>query len=192
MAFDTGGAATGALSGAAAGTAIMPGIGTAIGAVGGGIIGGLFGGADEAEMSEEEKQIRMMQLANLQRLQQQAAGNGIPSAAEQMVQHNRGENAARQMSFAKSMGGDPALANRLASEGVARGNAEASYQGAQIRSQEQQQAQAAYNQALGQARSPDANFSTVQTGVGLAEKERQRKMYGEMMNNAGQVAGGFF
>mgnify|MGYP001033298388 CR=1 FL=1 len=192
MAFDTGGAASGALSGAAAGTAVMPGIGTAVGAIGGGLLGGLLGGAEEAEMSEEEKQIRRMQLANLQRLEQRAAGRGIPSAAEQMVQHNRAENAGRQMSFAKSLGGDPALANRLASEGVARGNAEASYQGAQIRAQEQQAAQAAYNQALGQARGPDASFSATQTGVNLAEKERQRKMYGDMLNNAGQVVGGFF
>lgn len=191
MAFDTGGAATGAISGAAAGTAIFPGIGTAIGAIGGGLLGGFFGGEEEAVMSEEEKQIRQMQMANLQRLQSQAQGGGT-SAAQKMVEHNRAENAARQVGTAKALGGDPALANRMAAEGIARGNAEAAYQGEILRAQEQQAAQQAYSQALGQARSPDANFSSTQTAVNLEEAERKRQLYGQMLNNAGQIAGGFF
>ncbi len=191
MAFDTGGAATGALSGAAAGTAIMPGIGTAIGAIGGGLFGGFFGGEQEAAMSEEEKQVRRMQMANLQQLQNQASGK-VASAAQPMIEHNRAENAARMVGTAKTLGGDPALANRMAADGIARGNAEAAYQGTILRAQEQQAAQQQLNQALGQARGPDAAFSAMQTGVGLEEAARRRQMYGDMLNNAGQVVGGFF
>ncbi len=192
MAFDTGGAATGALSGAAAGTAIMPGIGTAIGAIGGGLFGGFFGGSEEPVMSEEEKQVRQMQLANLQRLQTQAAGQGSPSSAERMVEHTRAENAASALGMAKTIGGDPALANRLAADAITRGNAEASYQGGLIRSQEQQAAQQLYTQALGQGRSPDASYTQHMNVMNAAEAERRRQMYGSMLNNAGQVVGGFF
>lgn len=191
MAFDTGSAATGAVSGAAAGTAIMPGIGTAIGAIGGGLLGGFFGGSDEPVMSEEEKQVRQMQMANLERLRANAAGGGA-SVADRMVEHNRAENAAHQVGMAKTLGGDPALANRLAAEGIARGNAEAAYQGQQLRVQEQQFADQLYTQALGQGRAPDAGYTAMVNAANVAEAERRRQQQGQMMNNAAQVVGGFF
>lgn len=179
------------MGGAAAGTAIMPGIGTAIGAVGGGLLGGFLGGTEEAEMSPEERQARQMQLAQLAQLERQA--NGGPNiATERMVEHNRAENAATQVGYAKTLGGDPALANRMAAEGITRGNAEAAYQGQQLQAQEQAQAQALYANALNNLRAADAGAAGVQTMVHQQNLDKERAMYGAMMNNGAQVAGGFF
>jgi hypothetical protein len=169
----------------------MPGIGTAIGAIGGGLIGGFLGGTDEAEMSPEERQARQMQLAHISRLQ--ASANGGPNVAtERMVEHNRAENAASQVGYAKTLGGDPALANRMAAEGIARGNAESAYQGQQLAAQEQHANQQLLAQTLNNLRAADAGNASIQTAVHQANLDKERAMYGSMMNNAAGTVGGFF
>ncbi len=146
MAWDWEGAGTGAAGGALAGTMVMPGIGTVIGGVGGGLLGGLMGdsmsaGVDPYRFTGQSAQSRGDQTQTIGMNQRWATTGEGPSNAQALVEKNRTDNAARAMGMAKSLpGGDSVLANRQAQEAIAQGDAQASFQGALMRNQEQQQA----------------------------------------------------
>lgn len=150
MAWSWEDAGGGAMVGGAVGTMIMPGAGTLIGAGAGGLIGGMGGFGNIFDNmtgqtstsnihSRNQGLARGMQNKGLQTVGHWGLTGQGPSAAQGLVEMNRAQNAANMVGSAKSMpGGNPALSNQLAAEGVARGNAAATLQGAQIRSQEQQ------------------------------------------------------
>lgn len=146
MAWDWEGAGTGAAGGALAGTMVAPGIGTAIGGAGGFLLGGMMG----EDLSAQSDPYRFTGLHAASRADQTGTieankgwalrGEG-PSNAQALIEKNRADNAARAMGMAKSMpGGDSVLANRAAQEAIQQGDAAASFQGALMRNQEQQQA----------------------------------------------------
>lgn len=185
MAWSWENAGGGALTGAAVGTMVMPGVGTAVGAVGGGLIGG-FGGFgniwDHMTGQTSTENPWSANAATRSHQQSEALGQvgnwGFtgqgPSAAQSLVEMNREQNAANMIGSAKSMpGGNPALSNQLAAEGVARGNAAATLQGAQIRSQEQQAMIQNYMTGLQSAREAD-------------QQMYQTKLEGEQKNTAGK------
>lgn len=197
MEFDDEGAATGAIGGAAVGTAIMPGVGTVLGGLGGAAIGGFLGGAlsgtaDVDQYAARSNAIGARQTQNADMLGQWARTGQGPSAAQAMVQRNRAENAAQQVGMAKTMGGDNALANRAASEGITQGNAEAAYQGQQLRAQEQQAVMQQYTQALASQRAAEVAQYQAQLGVSQKNAENRAQFLGGMMSGAGGMMGGFF
>lgn len=189
MSFNGSGAATGALSGAVAGTALMPGIGTAIGAVGGGLLGGFFGPQDVNPNQDEINRLIGLQHENDKALLAASQGYG-PSAAQSMMTHAAAENAANQVGYAKTLGGDNALANRLTAEGIVRGNAEAAHNAAVMRMQEQQQARELYTNQLNSERGAAQGFYGEQAGIQAGNIQRQQQWNGQLMQGAAAVAGG--
>lgn len=146
MAWDWEGSGTGAAGGAIAGTMVMPGIGTAVGAGGGFLLGGMMGDDLSAQtnpyrFSSDMAAARGDQSGTLATNQRWAETGQGPSSAQALIDKNRADNAARSIGMAKSMpGGDTVLANRAAQQAIAEGNSSATFQGAIMRNQEQQQA----------------------------------------------------
>jgi hypothetical protein len=199
MAWSWENAGTGAMIGAGAGAPLGP-VGMAGGAVVGGVIGGLSDGDLMGDLQGQTNP-NLYDGTQRGRSQQQGAflgkvgnwamtGQG-PSAAQQLVEMNRQQNAANMIGSAKSMpGGNPALANQLASEGIGRGNAAATLQGAQIRSAEQQ---AMINNWLtGQQAARDADIRVQELKLGAAQKntEGRQGFLGGLMSGGGGALGG--
>jgi len=181
-----------------------PASGTAMGQVGGaaGMDTGSLGGMAKGFWNSVTGQYDPNSVPNLQndtRNQQVGAervvgdwaltGKG-PSAAQELVARNRAEGAATQVGMAKSLGGDPALANRNAAEGIARGNAEASFQGSLLRSQEQQQAMQNYLDSLHATRAQDLGYQNALWGIGSQNAANEQAMWMSLLSSAGKAAGG--
>ena len=200
------GAMTGAGTGALAGTAVMPGIGTAVGAIGGGLLGGMIGGGggfggglfdtlsgranpDPRFAGAEQQGQRMEQNANT--LQNWAySGNG-PSAAQALLERNRSEGQGRAISNAKSLaGGNPALAAQLANRQQAQASADAGFQSATLRAQEQQQAMQAYQAALERRRQQDIDIAKAKAEADQKNAEKGSGFIGSIMSNFGGGLGG--
>ena len=192
---------------------VEPGLGTAVGAVGGGLIGGFggFGGGlfntmsgatkpDERWKGEADRSYQ--QQANIDQLHDWAYSNrkdqygnplygSMPSAAQDMVNRNRAVNADRAMATSKAMsGGNPALAAQLANRQVMQGNADAGFQGAMLRSQEQQQAMAAYQAALERNRQQEIEKAKALNEVDSKNAEKKSSFIGSLMGGAGNMMGG--
>lgn len=185
----------GAGTGAMVGSAVMPGIGTAVGAGAGLLFGGFLGPAlsgavDPERYAIEEAQTRAKLGQFTHQIGEWARTGQGPSAAQAMVAHNRGENAATQVGMAKTMGGDNALANRIAAEGVTRGNLESSYQGQVLRSQEQQAMIDQYLRVMDMQRARDIDMYNAKQGNATHSAERNANFYGGMLNEGAKVAGG--
>lgn len=116
-------------------------------------------------------------------------GNG-PSVAQTMLDHNRALNTANQIGAAKSMGGDPALANRMAAEGITQGNAQATYQGTLLRSQEQQQAMENYLNQLNATRAQDLGYQNAMWNIGQGNAGRAQDAYLGLVSGGASLAGG--
>lgn len=199
------GAFTGAGAGAMVGTAVMPGLGTvaggAIGAIGGGLIGGFggFGGGLWDTMSGQidpnarfgdANAARKDQLANEGTLQQWSAGNG-PSAAQSLLDRNRAVGQDRAISNAKAgAGGNTALQATLANRQQAQVAADAGFQGAQIRSQEQQQAMQQYQNALNMRRQQDIAIAQAKMEQDQKNAEKNSGFIGDVMSGIGGGIGG--
>lgn len=200
-----GGAMAGAAIGGTAGTMVMPGVGTAVGAVGGGLIGGVLGGmgglggimdnmqgvvnADAGSGAQHLQRDRQLTEQNV--LSNWAmTGNG-PSAAQQLLQQNRAQNAAQQIGMAKSMpGGNAALANQLAAEGIARGSGMATVNAAQMRAQEQQMAMQQLMAARQATRESDIDMYRSKQAVNMHNQDNRKDFIGGLMSGAGGMMGG--
>lgn len=139
-----------------------------------------------------QRQARQSQRAVGGRLYDMAFNGTGPSSAQALVDRNRSQNAAQQVGMAKTLGGDPALANRLAAEGIAKGNAEASYQGALIRNQEQQQAMQSYLQNLAAMRGQDVNVYGQQLQANQQNTANEKEFIGGLINKGASAIGGMF
>lgn len=114
-----------------------------------------------------------------------------PSAAQSLIDMNRQQNAANMIGSAKSMpGGNPALANQLAAEGIARGNAQATLQGVQLRSAEQQQAMSNYMTGLQGARQLDQDMYQKKLEAEQKNTAGRQAFIGGIMNPLGGLMGG--
>lgn len=152
----------------------------------------LTGQTDPTQGQGQQRQVRGKQMEGLDTLGNWAmTGNG-PSGAQAMVQRNRAENAATQIGTAKTMGGDPALANRMASEGIARGSAEASFQGAQLKAAEQQSAMDQYIRGLEGARGQDIDVYGTETAARQQNAANKKQFWGDMISYAAGGVGGIF
>lgn len=125
-------------------------------------------------------------------LQNWAFNGAGPSSAQALVDRNRAENAAQQVGMAKTLGGDPALANRMASEGIGRGASEATYQGALVRNQEQQQAMQNYLNNLATMRGQDVSVYGQQLQANTTNAANQQQFLGNLINKGASAIGGFF
>lgn len=191
--FDTKGAMAGAGMGAMAGTMVMPGVGTAVGAGAGLLLGGFMGNDLSAQSDpyfgeRGQTESRGLQ-GNTFRMANMAAQGRGPSAAQQMVEQNRAQNANRAIGMAKSMGGDPGLANRMASEQIQAGNAQASYQGAVLRAREQQEGMALAAQQANAMRGDDVQMAQMRKEADQANKENRAAFLGGMFDSAGSMMG---
>lgn len=113
-----------------------------------------------------------------------------PSAAQELISRNRAENAAQQVGMAKSMGGDPALANRNAAEGIARGSSEAAFQGSIMRSQEQQQAMQNYMDSLHATRAQDLGYQGALWNIDAQNAANEQGLWLSLLNTGAKAAGG--
>lgn len=112
-----------------------------------------------------QAQSRQMQLDLAKALQQQAAGGGPPSIAQQMLANQTSQNILNAQSQAASMRGvNPAMALRMQQGQAANLNQQAANQGAMLRSQEILNAQQALGGLAGGMRGQD---------IGLAEAQQQ-------------------
>lgn len=152
----------------------------------------LTGQVDPNRRTGKEKSARKMQKQGLQTVGNWAFTGEGPSAAQEMVQHNRSANAANQIGMAKTMGGDPALANRMASTGIAQGNADAAFQGSVLRSQEQQQAMQNYLQGVQAMRQQDLQKYQAQIGVDQQNAANRKEFVGGLINKGASAIGGVF
>jgi hypothetical protein len=195
MRWDMEGAGTGAAGGALAGTMVMPGIGTAVGAGAGFLLGGMMGDSMSAQtdpyrFGKSQAEMRNAQGANAQTLGQWAYTGQGPSNAQNIIDKNRADNAARMVGAAKSMpGGDTVLANRQAQEGIAQGQQAATLQGAMVATQEQQQAMQAYQAQLNQARQADVEMASKRLDIDQANKQNRAGFLSGMMNMGGSGGG---
>lgn len=193
----------GALTGGAIGTMIAPGPGTAIGAGAGGLIGGFggFGNIWDSMTGQTDPDNRFSNSQTNRSKKQAVAlgtvgdwaltGNG-PSAAQGLLDQNRAQNAAQMISASKSMpgGGNPALANQMASEGIARQNAAATASAATLRAQEQQQMMQNYLASLQAAREADINMYGKSKAVDVQNTENKQGFLGGLMGGGGGMIGG--
>lgn len=189
MGFSGSGAAAGALGGAAAGTAVMPGIGTAIGAVGGGLLGGFFAPDDVNPNQDEINRLIGLQHQNDAYMKAAAEGR-VQSRADMMMQHAQAQNTANQLSYAKTMGGDNALANKIGAEATSRGNAELAHQAAVMRLMEQENARQMYAQQLAAERGAAQGQYATQAGIDQGNIQRQQQWQGQLLNAGAKMAGG--
>jgi hypothetical protein len=183
---------------------VMPGIGTAVGGGAGFLIGGMGGFGNIWDHMTGQTSTDNVYSADVRtRSGQQSAALGQvghwgmtgqgPSAAQQLVEMNRSQNAANMIGSAKSMpGGNPALSNQLASEGIARGNAAATLQGAQIRSAEQQAMIQNYLTGLQSAREADAQMYQTKLQGEQQTTAGKQGFIGGLFSGAGGMMGGMF
>lgn len=196
MAWDWEGAGTGAAGGALVGTVAMPGVGTLVGAGAGGLLGGLMGGSlsagvDPNQFNRDQAAARKMQMQNAGALQRWAYTGEGPSNAQAILEKNRADNAARMVGMAKSMpGGDSVLANRQAAQGIAEGNAAATYQAALLRNQEQQQAMQQLQNQENQIRQTDAEIAAKKLAVEQENKKNRAGFLSGMLGMGGGAGGG--
>lgn len=200
-----GGAALGASIGGTAGTMVMPGVGTVVGAGGGALIGGVVGGmggmgdimdnlqgvSDAGGWWAQQNDSRIRQERDMGTVRNWALTGQGPSAAQQLIAANRAQNAAQMIGAAKSMpGGNPALANQMAAEGIARGNAQATIGGAQIRSQEQQEQ--IRNLLAGEQaqRQTSLDAYKARQAVDANNQENRQGFLGGIMSSGGGMMGG--
>lgn len=201
-----GGALAGASIGGTAGTMVMPGVGTAVGAVGGGLIGGALGGmgglggimdnmqgvTDAGGWWAQQNDARRRQEQDTNVVRNWALTGQGPSAAQQMVNANRAQNAAQMVGAAKSMpGGNPALANQMAAEGIARGNSQATLQGAQLRAQEQQEQMKNLLATEQAQRETSLDAYKARQAVDINNQENRKSFIGGLMSGGGGLMGGF-
>lgn len=200
------GAFTGAGVGAAAGTAVMPGVGTVVGGaaglIGGGLIGGYggFGGGlwdtlsgqtDPNDRYGQDNQSRAAQNQNAAQLQQWAQTGQGPSAAQDLLARNRNDAQGRALSNTKALsGGNTALAATLANRQQTQASADAGFAGAQLRSQEQQQAMQQYQQALEIRRQQDQQKAEAQMNQDQKNAEKGAGFIGDTLSNFGGAIGG--
>lgn len=152
----------------------------------------LSGQTDPMPDQKQQRQSRHQQQIALGTVGNWAMTGQGPSAAQNMVERNRAENAAQQVGMAKTMGGDPSLANRNAQEGIARGAADASYQGAVLRSQEQQQQMQNYLTGLNQLRQGDIDVYGNTLAARQQNAANKQQFWGGIMDKAGMAIGGMF
>jgi len=114
-----------------------------------------------------------------------------PSAAQDIIENNRAQNAATQIGAAKSMGGDPALANRNAANAIANGNAAATYQGTVLRAQEQQQAMQNYLDSLHATRAQDLGYQGALWGIGQSNAEKEGDAWQNLLKGIGSGGASF-
>jgi hypothetical protein len=202
MAWSWENAGGGALTGAAVGTMVAPGIGTAVGAAGGGLIGGMGGFGDifshmtgqtstQNQYSDWQADSAAKQSKGLSQIGNWALTGEGPSAAQSLVQMNREQNAANMIGSAKSMpGGNPALSNQLAAEGISRGNAAATLQGAQIRSAEQQAMIDNYMTGLQAKRGQDIQMYEAKLAAEQKNTAGKQGFIGGILSGAGGGFGG--
>lgn len=196
MAWDWEGAGYGAAGGALVGTMVMPGVGTLVGAGGGLLLGGLTGDSLSAQTdpwygAQQQGLSRVDQSATIDLNKRWAETGQGPSNAQALVERNRTDNAARAMGMAKSMpGGDSVLANRQAQEAIAQGDQSATFQGALLRNQEQQQAM---NNLIAQENARRAQdmalYQQLQQGK-QANAENRAGFLSGLLNMGGGAGGG--
>lgn len=204
------GAVTGGVAGATAGTMVMPGVGTVVGGaagvIGGGLIGGMggFGGGlwdtmsgqadpDRRFDAEGIKGTAQAMRANEQRLGDWAYTGKGPSAAQGLLERNRSEGQMRALSNAKSMGGgNAALSAQLANRQQSQVSADSGLQSATLRSQEQQNAMAAYQAALETRRQQSIDLAKAQQEADQKNAENNSDFIGGLMSGAGGAIGGMF
>ena len=120
----------------------------------------------EQMATAQQEQFRQQQMDTLAQLQQQAAGNGPMSAAEQMALAQG--DATKRMAQAQALsarGATGSSALRAATETQARAGISAEQQQQLIRTQEQQQAQQQLGALAGQIRGQDLGLATTQAGL---------------------------
>lgn len=150
----------------------------------------LTGQYDPNEVPNLQNDVRKGQVGAQQELSGWALKGEGPSAAQTMLDHNRATNTAQQIGAAKSMGGDPALANRMAAEGITQGNAQATYQASILRAQEQQQAMENYLNQLNATRSQDLGYQNAMWNIGQGNSSRAQDAWMGLLSSGGAVAGG--
>ncbi len=196
MAWDWEGSGYGAAGGALAGTMIMPGVGTLVGGGAGFLLGGLSGDSLSAQTdpwygAQQQGLSRVDQSDTIATNKRWAETGEGPSNAQALVEKNRTDNAARSMGMAKSMpGGDSVLANRQAQEAIAQGDQGATFQGALLRNQEQQQAM---NNLIAQENARRAQdmalYQQLQQGK-QANAENRAGFLSGLLNMGGSAGGG--
>jgi hypothetical protein len=200
------GAATGAVTGASAGTMVMPGVGTVVGGVGGALLGGMIGGGggfggglwdtlsgqtDTGQSFGDANQTGARMQQNEGMLQNWAqTGNG-PSAAQSLLARNRSEGQMRALGNAKAMGaGNPALTAQLANRQQAQVSADSGLQSATLRSQEQQNAMQAYQNALQVRRQQSIDQEKARLEIEQKNAENNSGFIGSLLSGAGGAMGG--
>jgi hypothetical protein len=201
MAWSWENAAGGAAVGAMAGAPLGP-FGMAGGAVLGGVVGGagglgnitdnmtgqtsthnMYAARESIHSGEQSRALRQVGEWGL-------TGTG-PSAAQRLIEMNREQNAANMIGSAKSMpGGNPALANQVAAEGIARGNASATLQGAQMRSAEQQAMIGNYLTGIQAARETDAELYKTRLEANQKNTAGKQAFIGGIMSGGAGILGG--
>lgn len=156
----------------------------------GGAWDSLTGQYDPSSVPDLQAQTRGDQRLAQGQLQGWAFTGQGPSAAQSMIEHNRAANAGMNIGAAKSMGGDPALANRNAANAIAQGNAAATYQGGIIRATEQQQAMQNYLNSLNATRAQDMNYQNAMYGIGQGNAANEQQAWMSLLGGLGKAAGG--
>ncbi len=198
--------ATGAATGAVAGS-VVPGVGTALGAGGGALLGlgytalgggsllGLMSGGnvDSGKYLGPQNQLRGAQGQALNTVGNWAMTGTGPSAAQSMFQQNREQNNQAAVGSAKAMaGGNPALQANLMSNMLAKNNAQSSYQGSQLRAQEQQQQMDNYLRGLQAAREADIDVYKSRQAVNVHNADAKGGFLRGLMGGATGGLGGLF
>lgn len=119
--------------------------------------------AGSATVARDDTQFRNGQLGLVNALQAQAAGAG-PSLAENTLRQAQEANVARQMGVTAAGGGNPAVAQRAAMNYAATAQRQAGSDAANIRTQEQLNAQAQLANALAGGRAQDIGVASTQAG----------------------------
>jgi len=193
------GAATGATIGAAGGPLGMA-AGAAIGGAGGYLAENAGNVWDTLSGTGFDANSRFGQ-ADQSRAQQQGAGGVVgnwaltgngPSAAQAMIERNRGANVAAGIGAAKAGNatGNPALGARLAQEATERGVADSSYAAYEMRMKEQQQAMQQYLAMLDAARQADINTGEIKLASDMEKSKREADTLGGFLGGAGSTLGG--
>jgi hypothetical protein len=150
----------------------------------------LTGQYDPSSVPNDQKWEADRQRGNAALLGKWATTGEGPSQAQALLDRNRGINAATQLGAAKSLGGDPALANRNAAEAISRGNADATFQSGIIRTQEQQQAMQNYINALNATRAQDLGYQNALWNIGQGNAQRSQDFWQGILTGGAKWAGG--
>ena len=173
----------------------MSWLGDAWDATGGAAWDSLTGQYDPSTVPNLQNDTRNDQIKAGRELQGWAfTGNG-PSAAQNIIEQNRAQNSANQLGMAKSMGGDPALANRNAASAISQGSQAATYQGTVLRAKEQQDAMAKYLAQLSSIRGADMDYQSALMGVGERNATKEGAAWQKLLETyasggTNMVAGG--